>query len=208
MEEAAQKVFDFIGGNPALDFVNTVGGWREEGFEREYLDSYSHLLAWSKQAGLLTAQQADHLFALARKRPQEAEQVLDGARKLRETSYRIFLAQATGKPARQTDLDALNDVLGEVMCHARVVATSEGYAWGWEASKDALDRMIWPVARAAADLLTSSELERVRQCAGDTCGWLFLDTTKNRSRHWCDMRDCGNRAKARRHYHRTRALAG
>ena len=61
--------------------------------------------------------------------------------------------------------------------------------------------MLWPVVQSAVDLMTSPELDRVGQCADDRgCGWLFVDTTKNRSRRWCDMRDCGNRAKARRHY--------
>ena len=67
------------------------------------------------------------------------------------------------------------------------------------------DRMLWPVTRSAAELLVSGELSRVRTCANDTCGWLFMDTSKNRSRRWCDMNDCGNRAKARRHYARKRA---
>jgi len=49
-------------------------------------------------------------------------------------------------------------------------------------------------------LLTSSQrLNQVRQCRGDNCGWLFVDGSKNHSRRWCDMRDCGNRAKVRRH---------
>lgn len=65
----------------------------------------------------------------------------------------------------------------------------------------------WPIVYSAAKLLASSGLDRVRQCAGDDCGWLFLDTSRNHSRRWCDMADCGNRAKARRHYRRTRSEA-
>jgi len=54
--------------------------------------------------------------------------------------------------------------------------------------------------------LTSEELDRVRECADDRgCGYLFMDTSRNRSRKWCDMRGCGNRAKAQRHYRRTQA---
>ena len=59
--------------------------------------------------------------------------------------------------------------------------------------------------RSAAELLTSPDLPLVRECAGYDCGWLFMDTTKNRSRRWCDMATCGNRAKGRRHYERRRA---
>ncbi|MCB0153982.1 MAG: CGNR zinc finger domain-containing protein, partial [Anaerolineae bacterium] len=55
---------------------------------------------------------------------------------------------------------------------------------------------------SAAELLTSDRLNRVGQCAGESCGWLFLDTTRNHSRRWCEMEHCGNRAKAKRHYRR------
>jgi predicted RNA-binding Zn ribbon-like protein len=64
--------------------------------------------------------------------------------------------------------------------------------------------MLWPVARSAADLLTSQEQSRVRECAASDCGWLFLDLSRNRSRRWCDMETCGNRTKARRHYARSK----
>jgi len=53
------------------------------------------------------------------------------------------------------------------------------------------------------DLLTSDRLSAVRECAADDCAWLFLDESRNRSRRWCDMKVCGNRQKARLHYHRS-----
>jgi predicted RNA-binding Zn ribbon-like protein len=68
----------------------------------------------------------------------------------------------------------------------------------------ALDRMLWPLAHSAAELLASSERARVRLCEGEDCGWLFLDTSRNGARHWCDMKDCGNRAKVRRFRERQR----
>ena len=100
------------------------------------------------------------------------------------------------------DLDALNATLARALPHLRIVPEADAYAWNWAGEEDALDSMLWPVARSAGDLLTSDELKRVGECQGDGCGWLFLDMSRNRSRRWCDMGDCGNRAKARRHYHR------
>jgi predicted RNA-binding Zn ribbon-like protein len=79
-----------------------------------------------------------------------------------------------------------------------VVPRAGGFEWKWAGDEDALDRMVWPVARSAADVLVSDEGSRVRRCAGESCHWFFLDSGRNRSRRWCDMRDCGNRAKARR----------
>jgi predicted RNA-binding Zn ribbon-like protein len=63
-----------------------------------------------------------------------------------------------------------------------------------------LDWILNPLIRSAADLLVSDELKRVKRCGDPACGWLFLDTSRNKSRRWCDMSDCGNRAKASRFY--------
>jgi len=91
------------------------------------------------------------------------------------------------------------------MGRSQVIPTDAGFTWVWAEGGRALDCMLWPVARSAADLLTAGELPAIRQCQGSQCGWLFLDTSRNRTRVWCDMRVCGNRAKARRHHARLRA---
>src|SRR5260221_3971430 len=98
----------------------------------------------------------------------------------------------------------MNSDLPASLAHSRLVPAAVGYSLHWPAQPDALDRMLWPVAYSAADLLTNPELlSRVGECADDRgCGYLFLDMTKNRSRRWCDMKDCGNRAQAQRHYER------
>ncbi len=93
--------------------------------------------------------------------------------------------------------------------HLRVTWSPAGFAREWERGSPALDQVLWPVSWSAAELLTHGPLDRIRECPGQgNCGWLFLDLTKNASRRWCDMRVCGNRAKARRHYTRTRQEAG
>ncbi|MCL6613391.1 MAG: CGNR zinc finger domain-containing protein [Firmicutes bacterium] len=79
-----------------------------------------------------------------------------------------------------------------------------GFAWKWGGEGKALDRMLWPVVRSAAELLISGDRERVRECAAEGCGWLFLDASRNTRRKWCAMTSCGNRAKARRYYERKR----
>jgi predicted RNA-binding Zn ribbon-like protein len=81
-------------------------------------------------------------------------------------------------------------------------ATNGGYGWKRIAGGNPLEQLIWPIAQAAAELLTSDELRLVRFCEAPDCEWLFLDHSRNGSRRWCDMTTCGNRAKARRHYQR------
>ena len=90
------------------------------------------------------------------------------------------------------------------MAKSSIVRVGERFAWDWT-PENALDRVLWPVVRDAAELLSGEDLDRVGRCADANCGWLFLDTSRNHSRRWCSMKDCGNRAKARRHYQRTAA---
>ena len=191
-------MFGFKGGWLCLDFANTVSERDGSAGYRDKLDGYIDLVEWSRQAELLTEQEAKRLRGIASRQQAEASRVLESAVELREAIYRIFSATAEGRPAAKQDLAALNATLARGMSRARIVGTDEGYAWRWAEDETALDLMLWPVARSAAELLISESLDRVRECGGESCGWLFLDTSRNHSRKWCDMRDCGNVAKVRR----------
>ncbi len=184
-----------------LDFVNTVGG-RTGDAPNDRLHSYADLVAWGEAAEILTAAAAARLVAAAAQDPAQAAAVLYRAVELRETLYRIFVQIDEGAAPIAADLARLNAELGPALAHLRLSLHPDGYAWGWEAESDGLDRVIWPLARSAAELLTSDELDRVRQCANETCGWLFIDRSRNRSRRWCDMSECGNVAKVRRYRQR------
>ena len=188
-----------LGGRPCLDFANTVDP-RHGQDRRELLTSYTDLLSFSRAATGMSDDQAARLARAARGREQEAARVLDRAIRLREAIYRLF----SGPGAAAADLATLNDELGRAMTNARVVRAGPSFSWIWPDTDD-LARPLWPVARSAAKLLTSPELERVGECLGGNCGWLFLDTSRNQRRTWCSMQGCGNRAKARRHYARRRA---
>lgn len=192
-----------IGEEPCLIFANTVGGSRQVD-EHEYLNDYLDLLAWSRHAGLITGDKAQHLLAEATRRPAKAAAVFERAIFLRETIYRIFSAIAAGGSPEVADLAILNETLAQTLGKLQVTPSGTTFSWSWRNEPEALDVMLWPVIRSTAELLTSTALERVRECAGNDCSWLFMDTSKNHSRRWCDMNDCGNRAKARRHYARNR----
>lgn len=197
-----------IGGVLGLDFVNTVDPRHAPG-RREYLDSYPALVAWGRQAGVVDAAGAPRLLAAAADDPAGAERVLSRAIELREATYRIFARAARRQPAAPGDLDVLHGELGRAMTHIRVGCSDGGFGWEWQDAGDNLDPMLWPVTWSAAGLLVHGPLDRIKECPGDrTCGWLFLDVSKNASRRWCRMDGCGNRAKARRHYERARADQG
>jgi predicted RNA-binding Zn ribbon-like protein len=193
--------YEATAGRLCLDFANTLAN-RTSDDPHEWLDSYTNLVAWAQLAGALSPEAARPLVDKAAAHPEMAAQALNQAIEFRETIYRVFSAVNFGHSPAQSDLDDLNSALSEALPHLRVVLDEAAFAWDWNDEATALERMLWPVARSAADLLTSEELGRVGECQGDGCGWLFLDLSRNHSRRWCDMGDCGNRAKARRHYHR------
>jgi len=194
--------YSFVGGNLSIDFTNTVNS-RWSGEAQDKFSNYRDLVAWARQAGLTGEAEARRLVRAAERNPEAAKRALNEATDFREVIYRIFQATALEQPPANADMGAFNRKLAEAMTHARIEPLPDGFAWSWEES-DALDRVVWPIARSAADLLTSHQLERVKSCGSDDCGWLFVDTSRNGSRRWCDMSDCGNRAKARRHYHRVK----
>ena len=110
-----------------------------------------------------------------------------------------------GGSADAADLELIGVEASRASAHRRLVPTAEGCMWQY-ADSDALERPLWPIALNAVELATSSGVSRVKECASDNCNWLFLDVSKNRSRRWCDMKDCGNRAKARRHRARSKSV--
>jgi predicted RNA-binding Zn ribbon-like protein len=184
-----------------LDFVNTAN-WHASEQPGEEINRYADLVVWAREKGVITDRTADRLLQQASRHPGEAAVVLERAITLREALYRIFSAIAGGHPADNDDLVALNEVLVEALTQLQIVATEDGFAWNWIGHVESLDWMLLPIARSAADLLASPEdLKRVGECADDRgCGWIFYDQSRNHSRRWCDMKDCGNRAKVRRHY--------
>jgi predicted RNA-binding Zn ribbon-like protein len=196
-----------IGGNLALDFANTAD-WHAADNPLERLTTYSGLVYWSWHAGAINPVTAQRLLALAQRRPLEGEAALDRAIRLREALYEIFESLAHEEAVGEKALGVLNEALAEAMAQLRVKPSDEGFGWEWDGMEASPVAMLWPVARAAAELLTSQDRNRVGQCADDRgCGWLFLDMSKNHTRRWCSMEDCGNRAKAMRHYNRARGEA-
>ena len=195
-----------LGGHACLDFCNTVDP-REGPRPYDFLSSYFDLVAWAAKTGLISEQDEHSLRAEARERPAAAQAAVGQALELREALYRIFSSVANGEPAEAADLEIFNGAFRRASAHVRLAASHQCFAWSWRETEDGLDRTLWLVAQSAVELLTSNELQRVRKCPGRSCGWLFLDVSKNRSRRWCSMDGCGSRAKMRGLYARRRAQA-
>jgi predicted RNA-binding Zn ribbon-like protein len=190
----------FVAGNLCLDFVNTSGA-RESAAPRERLTSYQDLLLWSRRAGVLDPGTGKRLRRAAAHRQVDAERALRRVRALRERLHQLFLGVAEGRHASTTLLVTL-DRLWRAARNRQILVSSEGgFEIRFASNTDDLDRMFWPIVVSAVELLTSERLRALRRCA--ECDWLFLDESKNGSRRWCKA-TCGNRARSRKRYDRTR----
>jgi predicted RNA-binding Zn ribbon-like protein len=200
-----RHVFDLLGGRLAIDFVNTVSGKRlREPIER--LNDYADLLSWAEQVGIVSGATGKSLRRSAREHSRAADAVLERAKEFREALFRIFRAVAEKGRPDKTDLSRLNRELAEAFDHLEVAEGSGRFSWRFT-GEDELASVLWPVARSASEVLLQDDPSRLRMCEDPNgCGWLFFDETRNGQRRWCSMKDCGNRAKARRFYAKSKGV--
>ncbi len=212
-ERRQPPLFELMG-NVCLDFINTLDN-RPSGQPKELLKSFYELARFGEDTGILTPAELDFFYERVHLMPDEAQEAMRRARNLREALYDIFSAVVKKQTAPQLAMDRLNTNLHDAALHSWLVQPKQAQPkiaegkipeadgrlqWRLEPMTSSLSAMLRPIARAAADLLTSSDLALVRTCASPTCQWFFLDTSKNHHRRWCSMKQCGNRAKVRRFY--------
>jgi len=198
--------FELVGGAVCLDFVNTLDD-RFMAEPKELLQRYVDLVRFTEDTGTLPDLQVDRLMKRSMLNPEEAQRALASAIRLREAMSEIFYAHARDKPIPAMALITLNQHVQEAAQHLQLVPGKSRFEWKFELHADDLFAPLWPIARDAAQLLVSDQLEFVRACASKKCEWLFLDESKNHRRRWCDMTKCGNRAKVKRFYTRQKKAA-
>jgi predicted RNA-binding Zn ribbon-like protein len=186
--------FEFVAGNLALDFANLVHSHGSKDPEDD-LRTFEDLAGWSRQAGLLSDRQCRQL---EKRNPSQALADFEHAVALRKSVYDIFSRIALGRSVRPEALQLLNGHFRKAMAEARLQSAGKRFAVTWDDRGATLQRVWGEIMRSAVSLLTSDRLHRVRQCAGENCTWLFLDTSRNGMRRWCDMQACGNRFKVQR----------
>lgn len=197
--------FKWVGQRLSLDFHNTASWDGGEVVGDERLLSYLDLVSWAREAELLTAIEARDLVGRARADPKRAARVLADGLVLRGLIHGIYTAIAANQEPKPRAVAALNRILGRLPLRIRSVGSGR-FAWDWAAAERGdLDCVLWPVLWDCVALLQADDaLTRVKACAAARCGWLFLDVSRRGNRRWCDMADCGNRAKVRRFQQRHR----
>ena len=196
---------ELSGGALALDFANTVGGTHVSP-THEHLRDYGDIVRFAELAGGLAPSVAKRLAQRAERDPRRASAVYELGIALREAVWAVFSALASGDVPRESDLALIGDAAAAGAARSRLVYDRDGVGWSLPSDSDELERPLWEIARSAAELLTSDEHDRIKECASTTCEWVFLERSRNHSRRWCDMSDCGNRAKARRFHAKKHAV--
>jgi predicted RNA-binding Zn ribbon-like protein len=182
---------EFCGGRLAVDFCNTLSLHRPAP-QNDRLHDLVSFAAWAKRAGW------------------EIEGVdagdLTGFRSLRERLRNLFGAAIDGLPMAEADIDALDGAMTDAFSALRLIRGADR-PLSWRDAARPIDRLRHAIARDAVDLLTAAEPARLKRCAGEYCGWLFYDGSKNGTRRWCVMEDCGTRDKVRRFRQKQKAPA-
>jgi predicted RNA-binding Zn ribbon-like protein len=192
--------FQLIAGHPALDLVNTLD-WRfgTRG-QQELLTSYDDLLQFTRQSKLLPVSPVAAKNAGA--------QALKSCIELREALAEIFYARLDRRPSSAAARQRLERFFKEARSRQSLNWTeSPRLQWEWPAQRSDASLPVSALALSASDLMTSDDVDLIRACDDPECRWLFLDTSKNHSRRWCEMRLCGNRMKARRFKAQRKKLA-
>ena len=192
--------FERIAGNLCLDFVNTLDN-RPSAQPKELLNHYVDLVRFCEEAGALTLSEANALIEESPFQPDTARRVLENAIELREALHAVFTAIIEKRKVPTDAMVLVNVRIQDAATDARLRPVNGKFEWDLS-FPPTLSRALRPIAHSAADLLTSDDLQYLRACSSATCQWLFLDTSKNHRRRWCDMKSCGNRAKVRRFYAR------
>jgi predicted RNA-binding Zn ribbon-like protein len=193
-------------GNLCLDFINTLDD-RPSAQPKELIKSFIDLGRFGEDAGILKPKEVDYFYENIHLQPDEAREAVRRAINLREAMYAVFSALLNKQTAPQAALGRLNGYIHDAALHSRLVQVEGRMEWRFEDLTSSFSAMLWPIARAAADLLVSPDLALVRACSSPTCQWLFLDTSKNHHRRWCSMKQCGNRAKVRKFYAKKKTTA-
>jgi predicted RNA-binding Zn ribbon-like protein len=184
-----------VGGNLALDFVNTRGGPKQGPATTEWLSSYEDFAAWSIRIGV-----TDSGAPLSENAPRSATlAAFARVQACRDDMYEIFRALAEGSAPPAPALRRIQLSYVEALTNAQLLGGTQGYAWKWDSGAGLL-APLWPIVAAAIELLTHGPAGQIKPC--QACRFIFLDHSKNSSRRWCSMDDCGKAAKIARYLQR------
>ena len=186
-----------VGGELALDFANTCSA-RGSPAQQDHLRRPEHVAQWAAHANVLPAADAEWLVGAVAAEPTLGARLIAEALALREDVYQLGVAIAAGRPAPRERVESLAHAHARALAAGALTPIAANFGWSWRPREAPVEAILGPISLSALTLLQQADLTRVKQCQGEKCGWLFFDATKNKSRRWCEMEVCGNRAKQKR----------
>ncbi|MBS1802258.1 MAG: CGNR zinc finger domain-containing protein [Acidobacteria bacterium] len=195
-QEVKSRIFELSGGHPALDLVNTLD-WRfRDSGPEELLEDYADVVRFVEQTGLMNAMDARKLLRSASE--NKAAKVLVSVRDLREAAAELLYAAVDGKSPSSSALKRLEEFFASAREQQKLRWDGEKLEWALPQASSFPSFPLWLLSLNTETLITSEQMPLLRECGNAECRWLFIDTSKNHTRRWCDMKICGNRMKARR----------
>jgi predicted RNA-binding Zn ribbon-like protein len=202
-ETSPQPESSLVQEDLAIRYVNTAA-WRLRTPSEERLPNAEALLIWLKANDVADPESVDTISQAWQTNLERGRLSYETAIGLREAIYSFFVARMAGHAPPAANLAVFNQLLSQGSYGAELGWRSGELAWCIRPPGDDL-ALLMPLIVSAADLMTGPRAGRIKQCQDDRgCGWLFVDESRAQNRRWCSMGDCGNRAKAHRHYKRRR----
>lgn len=188
------------GGCPVFDFTNTISNRNDPDYF-DYLTKYDDFVEWINKIKLLPKGKMDAIAAFSKSHTRKSADTLRQIIEVREVVFKLFSSLAQQQKADRETVDAFNGFFSEALSNMRVEVGRKEVAMSFIVSeKTILKEPLYILVKNAFDILSTQSFDRIKECP--TCRWLFLDTTKNGKRRWCNMQVCGSNDKARRYYHR------
>jgi predicted RNA-binding Zn ribbon-like protein len=189
-----------VGERKSINFINTID-WRGKENPEEYINDFPDLVDWAVLTGLINKYETKTLKLLAESNPEQATYSHKRAINFRETAYRVLCSMLLEKNPKPEDKELLDSEMLDMFSYIKLNLKERQFVLKDQLDLDHILRLI---VKDLIELMTSNEISQVKRCQSKECGWLFIDSSKNKSRIWCQMRGCGNREKARRYYNRSK----
>ena len=193
------KNLQLDGGCFVFDFINTVSS-RKDDANFDYLRTFQDLLEWSAKVGLIRSKRLQVLRDLSLKRKKQVSDVFREIIDARENLYRLFSSIAAGAVPDAAITNSFNKRMSSVFNQLEMRIGRTGAELDLKKDTVSVEEPLIQIMLNAFDILKQQDFQRIKECP--RCGWIFLDTSKNGKRRWCDMNVCGSREKSLEYYYR------
>ncbi len=198
-EKRSIDTLSLDGGSLIFDFINTTSSWVDND-RYDYISDYNKFISWSKKVALLSTQTLSKLMRRAEDQPEAAEKVMGKIARARDVAFHFFSAMIRGEVQPPGVLRDFNKLISQSLSSYSFDPTCNCICL---ITYDDLSSPLNLVFADAYEVLKYHPRERIKMCS--SCGWIFLDTTKNGKRKWCNSLTCGSVDKSKRYYYRKKA---